>query len=78
MYLKLAIPGLLTLLIEWSSFQMGIFAAASIDKEQLDLMSIAQQVISISYQFPFGIGKERHHLISSKTIMVSLFCFMKL
>jgi MATE family multidrug resistance protein len=56
MYLKLAIPGLLTLLIEWSSFQMGIFASASIDNDQLALMTIGQQVVQMSYQFPFGIA----------------------
>jgi MATE family multidrug resistance protein len=48
-YLKLAIPAVITLLIEWSNFEIGSFAAASIDKLQLGLMGIAQTVLFLSY-----------------------------
>jgi hypothetical protein len=47
MYLKLAIPGLFALLIEWTNFEIGTFASASLDEDQLALMSIAQQVLFI-------------------------------
>ena len=48
-YLKLAIPAVITLLIEWSNFEIGSFAAASIDKIQIGIMGIAQNVLFLSY-----------------------------
>jgi hypothetical protein len=53
MYLKLAIPGLFALLIEWTNFEIGTFASASLDEDQLALMSIAQQVLFIFDQVNF-------------------------
>jgi hypothetical protein len=49
-YLRLALPGLLTILIEWSNFEIGILVAASIDKKQLALMAICMQVLLMAFQ----------------------------
>jgi Na+-driven multidrug efflux pump len=48
-YLKLAIPAVITFLIEWSNFEIGSFAAASIDKIQLGIMGIAQYVVLLPF-----------------------------
>ncbi|CAF1007163.1 unnamed protein product [Brachionus calyciflorus] len=56
LYLKLAIPGLFSILIEWSNFEIGSFAASSLPKIELAIMAIAQQVLFIFFQIPFGIS----------------------
>ncbi len=48
-YLKLAIPGLSLLLIEWSTFEIAIFLA-SINLETINLMSMAIQIFTLFYQ----------------------------
>jgi hypothetical protein len=49
-YLRLAIPGLLTILIEWSNFEIGILASAKIGKNELALVAIGMQVLLIAFQ----------------------------
>ena len=39
-YLKLAIPGFMLILIEWSSFEIATFASGILGNIQLDVMSI--------------------------------------
>jgi MATE family multidrug resistance protein len=55
-YLKLAVPGVSLILIEWSSFEIATFASGLLGTVELDVMSIVQQVLYIFFQFPLGLA----------------------
>jgi len=55
-YLKLAMPGVCLILIEWSSFEIATFASGLLGTIEIDVMSISQQVLYIFFQFPLGLA----------------------
>ncbi|XP_067866730.1 multidrug and toxin extrusion protein 1-like isoform X2 [Heterodontus francisci] len=55
-FIRLAIPSMLMLCIEWWSFHIGIFLVGLINEVQLGAQSIIFQIISIAYRLSIGYG----------------------
>ncbi len=72
-YLKLAVPGMIAMLIEWSNYEIGTFAAAGLDKNDLAVIAIAQQVMFIGYQVNFSLLFENSTQILNSTLTCAKF-----
>ncbi|XP_061626069.1 multidrug and toxin extrusion protein 1-like isoform X2 [Phyllopteryx taeniolatus] len=55
-FIKLAIPSMLMLCLEWWLFEVGGFIAGIISEAELGAQSIAYQLTVIAYMFPLGIS----------------------
>jgi Na+-driven multidrug efflux pump len=66
--MKLAIPGMLALLVEWSNYEIGTFAAAGLDDNDLAVITIAQQMVFIAYQVKHYFSKFKTSLNYSEKI----------
>ncbi|XP_077461428.1 multidrug and toxin extrusion protein 1-like [Stigmatopora argus] len=55
-FIKLAIPSMLMLCLEWWLFEVGGFIAGIISEAELGAQSIAYQLTVIAYMFPMGIS----------------------
>lgn len=53
-FIKLAIPGMLMICIEWWSFEIGVFLAGLIGKTELGAQSVLFQLETIAYVLPYG------------------------
>ncbi|XP_067101892.1 multidrug and toxin extrusion protein 1 [Osmerus mordax] len=53
-FIKLAIPSMLMLCVEWWTYEIGGFLAGLISEVELDAQSIILEVSSIAYLFPLG------------------------
>lgn len=56
LYLKLAIPGMLMIFLEWSGFEIGIITSGTLSKRELSTMAICVQTIYIAFMVPLGIS----------------------
>ncbi|CAF1101169.1 unnamed protein product [Brachionus calyciflorus] len=56
LYLQLAIPGLFSMLVEYSSFEIASISAATLPKIELAVLAIAQQNLFTFFQFPNGLA----------------------
>ncbi len=68
-YLKLAVPGVSLILIEWSSFEIATFASGLLGTVELDVMSIVQQVLYIFFQFVMINWSIGHSIFNFKTTL---------
>ncbi|XP_077575925.1 multidrug and toxin extrusion protein 1-like [Stigmatopora nigra] len=55
-FIKLAIPSMLMLCLEWWLFEVGGFIAGIISETELGAQSIAYQLTVVAYMFPMGIA----------------------
>ncbi|XP_024145077.1 multidrug and toxin extrusion protein 1 isoform X2 [Oryzias melastigma] len=55
-FVKLAIPSMLMLCLEWWIFEVGGFLAGMIGEAELGAHSVAYQLAVIAYMFPLGIS----------------------
>lgn len=53
-FIKLAIPGMLMICVEWWSFEIGVFLAGLIGKTELGAQSVLFQLETINYVLPYG------------------------
>ncbi|KAM9320073.1 multidrug and toxin extrusion protein 2-like [Gastrophryne carolinensis] len=56
LFMRLAIPSLLMLCIEWWSFEIGGFLAGLINAVELGGQAIIMQLVTIAIMFPYGIA----------------------
>ncbi|XP_027138265.1 LOW QUALITY PROTEIN: multidrug and toxin extrusion protein 1 [Larimichthys crocea] len=55
-FVKLAIPSMLMLCLEWWTFEMGGFLAGMISEAELGAQSIAYELTVVAYMFPLGFS----------------------
>ncbi|XP_015822039.1 multidrug and toxin extrusion protein 1 [Nothobranchius furzeri] len=55
-FIKLAIPSMLMLCLEWWMFELGGVLCGVISEVELGTQSITYQLVVIAYMFPFGIS----------------------
>ncbi|XP_019744963.1 multidrug and toxin extrusion protein 1-like [Hippocampus comes] len=55
-FVKLAIPSMLMLCLEWWLFEVGGFIAGIINEAELGAQSVAYQLTVVAYMFPLGIS----------------------
>eukprot|EP00118_Oscarella_pearsei_P010629 m.66288 g.66288 ORF g.66288 m.66288 type:complete len:219 (+) comp35378_c0_seq2:214-870(+) len=55
-YIMLAIPGVLTVCMEWWSYEIGTLVAGSVDKLESASIIISLNLVSICYLIPSGIS----------------------
>ncbi|CAH1777023.1 unnamed protein product [Owenia fusiformis] len=55
-YMKLAIPGMLMICIEWWSFEIGTFLTGILGLTQQGTQSIVMQIDGLVYNIPLGLG----------------------
>ncbi|KAM7393655.1 hypothetical protein PAMP_020512 [Pampus punctatissimus] len=55
-FIKLAIPSMLMLCLEWWMFEVGAFLAGIISETELGAQSIVYELAAIAYMFPLGIS----------------------
>uniref|UniRef100_A0A8C5FSP9 Multidrug and toxin extrusion protein n=1 Tax=Gadus morhua TaxID=8049 RepID=A0A8C5FSP9_GADMO len=55
-FIKLAIPSMLMLCLEWWVFELGGFLAGLISEQELGAQSIVYELATLSYMFPLGFA----------------------
>ncbi|KAM4699220.1 multidrug and toxin extrusion protein 1-like [Discoglossus pictus] len=55
-FVKLAIPSMLMVCIEWWTYEIGSFLTGLISVVELGAQSVIYQVVTIAYMIPFGIS----------------------
>ncbi|CAD5116782.1 DgyrCDS5631 [Dimorphilus gyrociliatus] len=54
-FVKLAIPGMIMICVEWWSFEIGVFLAGVIGKTELGAQSVLFQLETVAYILPYGL-----------------------
>ncbi|XP_048468299.1 multidrug and toxin extrusion protein 1-like [Rhincodon typus] len=56
LFVRLAIPSMLMLCIEWWSYEVGAFLAGIINEAELGAQSVVYQILLVVYMIPLGYG----------------------
>ncbi|XP_005474797.1 multidrug and toxin extrusion protein 1 isoform X2 [Oreochromis niloticus] len=55
-YIRLAVPGMVMLCVEWWTYEIGGFLAGLINEVELGAQSVVYQLANIAYMFPLGFS----------------------
>ncbi|KAM9318977.1 multidrug and toxin extrusion protein 1-like [Pholidichthys leucotaenia] len=55
-YIRLAIPGMVMLCVEWWTYEIGSFLAGIISEVELGAQSVVYELANIAYMFPIGFS----------------------